>query len=112
MKVRKLLGRTELREIANSAKVYVEICDQPKVSGGLLADNSSANSLAKNAGPLMFNNVSSMLASKINLQERPDQIARLRLSPNDQSKMTNVYSTNSSNVSSLYKVVPAPNQHK
>lgn len=113
LKVRKLLRRTELQEIANTAKVYVEICDQPKLSGALLADNSSVNTLATsvpNRSPLMFNNVSSIIASKINLQERSDQMARQRMSPNDQSKMSNVYSTNSSNVSSLYKVVPAPNK--
>lgn len=47
------------------------------------------------------------MASKIKLEERPNQVTRLKLSPQDASKMSNIYST-SSNVSSLYKVIPAP----
>jgi len=62
----------------------------------------------------VYNNVSSMMASKIKLEERPSHMNKLKMSPNpnDASKMSNIYSTNSSNVSSLYKVVPAPKHIK
>lgn len=55
-----------------------------------------------------------MMASKIKLEERPSHMNKLKMSPNpnDASKMSNIYSTNSSNVSSLYKVVPAPKHIK
>jgi hypothetical protein len=77
-----------------------------------MIENSSGSTLAEPTRVPVYNNVSSMMASKIKLEERPNQLTRLKMSPNDASKMSNIYSTNSSNVSSLYKVVPAPKHLK
>jgi len=75
-------------------------------------ENNSGSTITENTRVPVYHNVSSMMASKIKLEERPNQQTRLKMSPNDASKMSNIYSTNSSNVSSLYKVVPAPKHLK
>jgi hypothetical protein len=50
-KVRQLLGRTELKEIANTARVLVEISEEPTAAGiGLLTENNSSYLSPKTSG--------------------------------------------------------------
>lgn len=72
LKVRKLLGKTELKDIANTAKVFVEVVDQDKAVGALMIESmSNPGPTAREpveVKPRMFDHVNSMLTQKkINL---------------------------------------------
>ena len=73
-KVRQLLARTELKEIAETARVLVEISDN--------AQNSTLGSLNSALGgskldTKQLNKPSSLMASKINLSPRQKSISKI-----------------------------------
>ena len=78
-KVRQLLGKTELKEIADTAKVFVEVCDKDKAVSTLMIESLQNKLAAQDQGQRMaevFNNNSMLTQKKIQLQQRPERFKK------------------------------------